>query len=100
MHIGLEVHFPLMGHAGGHVTETGTPTKDWQGPPSKKGARGELPRLGAGWTRQIAAGRRWSRRRVSQSAVVHHRAACGRVTASPDPAINFFLGTNVRRILT
>jgi hypothetical protein len=59
MHIGLEVHFPLMGHAGGHVTETGTPTKDWQGPPSKKGARGELPRLGAGWTRQIAPGRRW-----------------------------------------
>ena len=59
MHIGLEVHFPLMGHAEGHVAETGTPTKDWHGPPSKKGVRGELPRLEAGWTRQIAAGRRW-----------------------------------------
>ena len=59
MHIGLEVHFPLMGHAGGHVTETGTPTKDWQVPPWKKeggenchaweqGGRGRLPQADAG----------------------------------------------------
>ena len=59
MHIGLEVHFPLMGHVGCHVTATGTPTKDWQGPPWKKeggenchaweqGGRGRLPQADAG----------------------------------------------------
>jgi hypothetical protein len=73
MHIRLDVPLPLMGHAGGHVTETGTPTKDWQGPPWKKeggenchaweqGGRGRLPQAGAGRAAAGEANRQWPTR--------------------------------------